>query len=182
MGNDAFSAGVLHGGVFGTADLKILICYILSTIEEPVPANKLVNLFHVEGIANGFEVSDALVSLEKNGQIKQVSEKEDAYVITPGGRDIARELSVTLSRTVRNRAYDATLKMMTLYKNARDTRFEITRENGKCYLSCSAIDGDAPFLTVKLLLPDEGQAEYIKEKFLSDPSGIFSKVIEMLTK
>lgn len=182
MENDALSAGVQHGGLFNTADIKILICYVLNVIDEPIPANSLVNLFHANGIANGFEVSDAIYSLEKNGQIECFDKKEDTYVITPSGRDIARELNSTLSVTVKNRAYDATLKMLTQYKNAKDTSFLLTRENGKSYLSCSAIDGGAPFITVKMLLPDEAQAEHIKENFLKNPSDIFSKIIEMLTK
>ena len=182
MENDASSAGVLHGGLFNTAEIKILICYILSVIDEPIPANNLVNLLHTNGIANGFEVSDALYTLEKNGQIKVFDEDEDTYVCTPAGRDVARQLNSTLSATVKSRAYDATLKMLTAYKNAKDTAFEITREGENTYLSCSAIDGGAPFLTVKMLLPDEAQADHIKQKFLENTAEIFSKIIEMLTK
>lgn len=182
MENDASSAGVLHGGLFGTAEIKILICYILSTIDEPIPAHELANLLHYEGIANGFEVSDALVNLTKNGYIALSDEAEDTYIITAQGRNIAKELNSSLTLTVKERAYNATLKMLTKYKNARSTKFEITKENGKSYLSCSAIDDTVPFFTVKMLLADEGYAQYIKDKFLENPSEIFSKLIEMLTK
>ena len=182
MENDATGAGVLHGGLFSTAEIKILICYILSAIDEPVPVSELANLLHYEGIANGFEVSDAVVNLSNNGQIAQADEKADTYIITASGKEIARELSTSLSMTVKNRAFAATLKMLTRYKNARDTHFEVTHENGRIYLSCSAIDDGVPFITVKMLLSDEGQAGYIKERFLENPSSIFSKLIEMLTK
>jgi hypothetical protein len=37
-------------------------------------------------------------------------------------------------------------------------------------------------MSVKMLACDEDQALHIKEKFLSDPSKIYSALIEMLTK
>ena len=52
MDKDAVSMGVKPvGGLFSTAEIKILICYILDTIGEPVPANELTNTQHYEGIA-----------------------------------------------------------------------------------------------------------------------------------
>lgn len=182
MENDASGAGVLHGGLFSTAEIKILICYILSAVGEPVPVTELANLLHYEGIANGFEVSDAVVNLQKNGQIIAADSENATYVITDAGKKIADELKTSLSITVKERAFAATLKMMARYKNAKDTLFEITHENGRTYLSCSAIDGNMPFITVKMLLADEMQAGYIKEKFLEKPAAVFSKIIEMLTK
>ena len=69
MENDAIGAGVKNGGLFNTAEIKILICYILNAVKEPVPAAMLSNILHFEGIANGFEVSDAMASLAESGHI-----------------------------------------------------------------------------------------------------------------
>ncbi len=182
MENDASSAGVLHGGLFSTTEIRILICYIFSTINEPVPVSMLANMLHFEGIANGFEVSDAVSSLEKSGHIKLCDGACDTYVITPSGRAVAKELNTSLSLTVKERAYTATLRMLTKIKNARDITFEITHENNRAYISCTAVDNEAPFITVKMLLADESQAEFIKDRFLENPSEIFTKIIEMLTK
>ena len=182
MENNASGAGVLHGGLFSTAEIKILICYILNTIGEPIPVTELANLLHFEGIANGFEVSDAVIALAKDGQITEADQSGETYIITAKGSETASELNSSLSMTVKDRAYVATLKMLTRYKNAKNTAFEITHENGKTYLTCSAIDDGAPFISVKMLLVDEAQAGFIKDKFLANPSEIFSKLIEMLTK
>ena len=37
MENNASSAGVEHGGLFNTSEIRILICYVLSAIDEPGP-------------------------------------------------------------------------------------------------------------------------------------------------
>ncbi len=182
MNKDASGAGVERGGLFSTAEIKILICYILNAINQPVPAGMLVNVLHFEGIANAFEVSDAIVSLAASGQIVSVDDGDETYSITDSGRDTAETLKSSLSSVVKERAYLAVMKMFARFKNAKDNIFDITHENDATYLSCSALDGGRPFLTVKLLVADESQGNFIKDKFLENPSRIYSKIIEMLTQ
>ncbi len=181
MEKNASGAGVARGGLFSTAEIKILICYILSAIDEPVPVDMLANVLHYEGLANAFEVSDAVVSLAVSGQIAATDQSEQIYQITESGKSTATNLKSSLSSVVKERAYLAVMKMFAKFKNAKDNLFEITRENGATYLSCSALDGGKPFLTVKMLITDEDQGSYIREKFLENPSKIYSKIIEMLT-
>ncbi len=182
MENDATGAGVRNGGLFSTTEIRILICYILNSVKEPVPAVMLSNILHFEGIANGFEVSDAIAHLEKNGQITPVDDEGTYYEITKLGASVADELDSTLSLTVRKRAYIATLKMLAKIKNAKGTRFAISNENGHSYLTCSAIDGKVTLIEVKMLIPDEKSGTFIREKFLENPSEIFSGIIEKLSK
>lgn len=182
MEKDASSAGVNLGGVFGIAEIKILICYIFATIDEPIPANMLANLLHYEGIANGFEVSDAIVSLVKSGQLSLYDEKDDTYIITENGKDVAKTLQASLSLTVRDRACAAAIKMLSRFKNAKDTEIKTTKENGTTYVTCSILDGEKPFFSVKLVVTDDDQARVIKESFLQDPVAVYKKVIETLTK
>ncbi len=182
MNKDASGAGVERGGLFSTAEIKILICYILTAIDKPVPVEMLANVLHFEGIANAFEVSDAVVSLSSSGQIESCDDDDKNYIITESGRDTAATLKSSISSVVKERAYLAVMKMLAKLKNAQDNAFEIIHENGATYLSCSAIDGGKPFLTVKLIIADESQGNFIKEKFLENPSKIYSKIIEMLTQ
>ena len=182
MEKNASGAGVSRGGLYSTSEIKILICYILNAINEPVPVDMLANVLHYEGLANAFEVSDAVVSLSHSGQIVATDETEQIYRITNSGRNTSATLKSSLSSVVKERAYLAVMKMFAKFKNAKDNRFEITHENGNTYLSCSALDGDKAFITVKLLIVDEEQGNYIREKFLENPSAIYSKIIEMLTE
>ena len=182
MERDASGAGVARGGLFSTAEIKILICYILNAINEPIPVDMIGNVLHYEGIANAFEVSDAIVSLSARGQIAATDDSQQTYVITDSGRETAETLKSSLSSVVKERAYLAVMKMFAKFKNAKDNTFEITKENDATYLSCSAHDGGKPFLTVKLLITDEDQGRYIREKFLENPAKIYSKIIEMLTQ
>ena len=181
MEKDAITAGVNKiGGLVNTADVKILICYILSSLGEPVPGTMMGEVLHHEGIANIFEVSDALASLTKTGHIFE--DVEGAFIITDSGKDVAETLKTSVATVVRERAYSAVLKMLVRFKNAKQTDFKISHENDRIYLTCSALDKEFPFMSVKLLVSDEDQAIFIKEKFLSNTSEIYTKLIEMLTR
>ena len=53
---DATTAGVERGGLANMAEIRILICYVLDSVKEPVPATRLSELLHYNGLANYFEV------------------------------------------------------------------------------------------------------------------------------
>ncbi len=182
MERDAISAGVSKiGGLFNTADIRILICYILSSLTEPVNGTMLCEVLHHEGIANAFEVSDSLAFLEENGHIEEVK-AADGYIITEIGRNVANTLTTSVSSVVKDRAYTAVVKMMIRLRNAKETDFKISRENDRIFLTCSALDRGVPFMSIKLLVSDEDQAMFIKDKFLDKSSEIYSRLMEMITK
>ena len=79
------------------------------------------------------------------------------------------------------RAYNAAVKMVAQFRNAKESDIKITKENGKMFITCSALDGNEPFMSVKLLVSDEEQAHYIRDRFLNDHT-IYSQIIEILTK
>jgi len=179
---DAVTAGVSKaGGLFSSAEIRILICYILSAIDEPVPGRLLANTLHYEGIANYFEVVDSISTLCERGQLKSYNEAEDTYIVTENGKDIAKTLRTSISMTVTERAYNAAIRMFSRFKNAKETDIKITKENGNTYVTCSTVDNNIPFMSIKLLVADEEQALTIKENFLENPSAIYSTIIKMFT-
>ena len=90
-------------------------------------------------------------------------------------------LKTSIPFSVKDRAYAAALKMVSRFKNAKESDIKITKEDGKTFITCSAIDNGKPFMSVKLLVGDEEQALYIKNRFLND-NAIYSEIIELLTK
>ena len=182
MEKDAMPAGNTNvGTLVSTAEIRILICYLLSAIDEPVPGQMLANVLHYEGLANAFEVTDAIEYLVKGDQLAVVNEQEGTYIVTQNGRDIADTLKSSLSMTIRDRAYVAALKMQTQFKNAKDNDFAVTKEDGRLFLTCTAKDSDKPFMSIKLLVGDHEQANFIKERFLSQ-TDLYAKIMELITK
>ncbi len=183
MERDAVSAGVSEvGGLFSTTEIRILICYILSSIKKPVPGRMLADLLHYEGIANVFEVNDSIAALCDSGHLEVYNKDEDTYVTTALGADVAETLKTSLPYSVKDRAYNAALRMVSRFNNAKESDIKISREGNKTFITCSALDGTDAFMSVKLMVTDEEQAIYIKDKFINNPSKIYSSIIDLLTK
>ena len=121
---DAVSAGVSPvGGLFSVAEIRILICYILSSIDQPVPGRMLADTLHYEAIANCFEVNDSIAAMCETGHLKLYSKEDDTYVITELGRQTAETLKTTLPLTVKDRAHTAVLKMVSRFNRAKESEF-----------------------------------------------------------
>ncbi len=178
---DAVSAGVAPGGLVNSTEIKVLICYVLKSMKEPVPVSKLCEIMFYDGIANNFEVSDCIEALIKNGNIVCVDEKEQTYTITESGRNVAETLKNTVPLSIREKACKSTLKMIAEIKNAKETDISIVRQGENTFITCSALDNDTPIMSVQLLVSDESQAMSIKSKFLENPSEIYSKIIDLFT-
>lgn len=182
MDFDAVTAGVLPGGLVTSAEVKVLICYILDSVSEPVSATGLCELLNFEGIANIFEVSDNIETLIKNGHIVCVSKEDDLYTVTESGSDVAKTLKSTVPLTIRDKACKATLNMLARIRHTNETDIAITREGDNTYITCSALDNNRSIMSVKLLVSDENQAISIKNKFIENPSEIYSQIIDLFTK
>ena len=184
MEKDAAGAGVAPvGGLFSTAEIKILICHILTELQAPIPSESLVNMLHYEGIANGFEVSDAFHALESSGLISTVTDDdEDCFIITQQGKSINETLNDSLPNTVKRRALNAARKMVARRVNAKNSDIQLTHEDDSTYITCTALDGSRPLLSVKMLITDDAMGARIKNRFLEASPEICSAVIDLLTK
>lgn len=180
MNGDASSAGVKRGGLINIAEIRILICYLLSNVTQPVCGQNLAEILYHDGIANYFEVDDAISELIKGGLIELVEGTTDRYVITKSGADAATTLKTTVPFTIRQRAYNATVRMLAAERNYAETKFSIEKKDKGCIVSCSAYDRDMELVTVRVLVADENQANNIKDKFVTNPSEVCRKIIDFI--
>lgn len=165
--------------MFDSGDLKILICYLLDAIGEAVPATETAQLFHYEGIANYFDVQTAVFELEKDGYISPVS--KDVYTVTPKGTSLSNTLKDTVSSVLRNKVYNAVIKMLSRYKTERDTNIEIEKTDGGALITCKITNAGKIFYSFQLLLPNVAQAEALKSQILEDPKYYYDSFIKTLT-
>lgn len=175
---NATNAGVSYGGLTSTEEIRILICYILDSINEPVPGQQLSELLHYQGIANYFEVVTAFSDLCDKGHILK---NDDNYSVTDSGRNIAATLKTSVSLSVRDKVYALTVKMLSRMKYANDTKIDITPVDNGYSIKCAVVEGNIELVSVSLFVTDKAQANQIKERFLDDPTRIYSGIIGLLT-
>lgn len=183
MERDAISVNVGKGGLKSTAEIKVLVLYLLMQTDEPVPSNQIADLLHIEMIANTFEVNDAFVQLHKNGLIDEFDTETESYIINDKGRDVGQTLQATVPFTIREKSVKLLKKMLQRNRHMKETEIIISHEDdGTIKVTCSAIENDSVIMSFFLQAADDAQAIRIKENFLDDPAHVYRTLIDMLTK
>ena len=180
MKQDAFSAGVEPGGLWHKNDIRILLCYILASVGAPLSRGDLTRMIQEKGLANYFEVEDALAALAKQGNI--LLQEDGACAVTETGREIARSLDTTLPLSVRDKALEAAFTLLAQAKAQRENRVELQKIKQGYQVTCHISGGDMDLMAVTLYVPDRAQAEMVKRSFYKDPAGVYKLVLASLTK
>lgn len=180
MKQDAFSAGVEPGGLWHKNDIRILLCYILTSVGAPLSRQDLSRIIQEKGLANYFEVEDALATLLKQGNIAQ--DEQGFCAVTRGGLEIANSLDATLPLSVRDKALEAAFTLLAQAKAQRENRVELQKIKQGYQVTCHISGGDMDLMAVTLYVPDRAQAEMVKRSFYKDPAGVYKLVLASLTK
>ena len=177
---DAITEGVEPGGLRNRNEIKTLICYLVSHLDTPITKGQLNNIICEEGLANYFELNQALSEVVDNGNI-YVSDAEDPELfITEIGKNNTDTLEKDLPYTVRENAFNAAIRLQTRLRREREHRIEISRLENGCNITMSVLDGNDELMTVTLFVADYEQALSVKEKFLSDPVKVYSNIVALL--
>ena len=178
-GFDAFSGGVLPGGLWTQSDIRILICYLLQSISGSLTEEDITKVIHENGMANYFEVKDAVASLLKH---KHIITKEDTTLeLTDSGREIARQLDVSLPRSVRDKAVNLAVRLLSQVRSRRENQVDIEETDAGYMVHCKISGGTMNLMTISLYVPDKKQAYHVRERFHADPAGVYEHLLSYLT-
>lgn len=98
MGFDAFDAGVEPGGLRSKSEIKLLVCYLLRSVGEPLSKDVIDEVMQSYGFANYFDVSQALLELVQTGSITLDGAQPSVYRLAPNGRQAAEMLEKRAAR------------------------------------------------------------------------------------
>ena len=177
------AAGVPPEGFQDIPTVRILLCHILCAAGAPMSKNDFARLFQENRLVNYFTLSAALAELAQDRQVELVDQNGEAcYQICPRGRDAARVLGHTLPRSVREHTAAEAVRLMTRKRNERENDVTITPCEGGFTVQIIMHDTQTDLLEMKLFLPDEAQAEAVREKMLQDPAGFYERIIDFLSR
>ena len=175
--NDAFSAGVIPGGLNNKNEIRILICYILNKFNIPMKKSDIILVLQANGLANYFDISEAFSELISNELIVKSSENFDEFLITNQGQIIAHELEKSLPKSVREKAVNVVESYLERMRNEKENSVIITQNNYGFLVTCNIKDRDFKMMKLELYAPDIESANNIKFKFYKDPSEIYGKIL-----
>ena len=180
MKQDAFTGGVEPGGLWNRNDIRILICYLLNSVNAPLSGDDISGILQGKALANYFEVGDALAALQKLGNVSR--DEEGCYTVTETGREIADSLDATLPLSVRDKALEAAFTLLADARARRDNRVDVEKTANGCRVTCHISGGEEmDLMTISLYVPDEAQADMVKRNFHRDPTGVYKLLLSSLT-
>lgn len=179
MRRDAFTGGVEPGGLWNKNDIRILICYILASVNAPLSGEDISRILQGKALANYFEASDALAALEKLGNVER--DGSGCYTVTKTGREIADSLDATLPLSVRDKALEAAVTLLADARAERENRVDIAETEKGYRVDCHISGGEMELMSISLYVPDEAQAEMVKRNFHRDPAGVYKLLLSSLT-
>ncbi len=174
---DAFAEGIEPGGLRNSTQIKVLITFVISKITEPLKDETLIEAMQVHGLANYFDVVQAIDELVASGNISYA----DGYVyITPKGSLSVGELSKELPRTVKETALADTIRLQLLEKREGENTVEIEKKENGYYVTFNVVHNGESLMQLTVYAADFEQAQQLKHNFLKDPSHVYSTVITSL--
>ena len=175
---DAFSAGVEPGGVYTSQEIKILICYMLLGVGEPMERQMVTELIAGNGMANFFETAAAVDELARQGHL---TEKEGRISLTETGRQVGDTLAGMIPYTLRERSVKAALQLLTRIRREQENTVELEKLDHGYRVTCTIQDSASPLMSVSLRVADDMQAGLIRENFLDDPTLLYRSLLAILT-
>ncbi|MDO5124381.1 MAG: DUF4364 family protein [Eubacteriales bacterium] len=182
MAFDAFDEGIALGGVRSKTEVRILICYLLASVDVPMTKENVIDALLEKGLTNYFEASSCFDDLADRGNIKKLDDNPKYYVPTENGRTVARDLADNLPLTVRERAYECALNLLLQEKNERENKVSVEKCDHGYNMTCSISGGDMNLMEVSLFLADSDQVKTVKKNFYKNPQLFYKVMIAVMTR
>ncbi len=178
---DALTGGIVLGGMRTKGDIRVLLCYILKSLDAPFSKSGLNEVLQTTSLANFFEVNDALSALLEAGLIVSEKRESDEYfTLTDSGRDVADRLDTDLPKDVRKTAVACAMSLLAKERAARGADARIIRLEKGYHVQLTVRERDTVMMQTLLYAADSIQANAIADAFMNDPAGLYRGVINAL--
>ena len=183
MEYDAFDAGIELGGLRNRDDIRLLVCYLLKSVDSPMTRQMLNEAMQEDGLANYFEVGQAIEELLKTGNITaDILGDDEVISVTEKGREAAEMLQTSLPKTVREKAVNSAIRLITKARVERENQIQVKKEeNGGYTITFTLFDKNTQFMKLSVYVCDSLQLEQVKQNFINDPVKVYSTIITSLT-
>jgi hypothetical protein len=181
MNYNAFTGGVEPGGLRNKSEIKILICYLLASVNAPLSKSDIIGIIQDNGLANYFEATDALAELTENGSIAVGGENGELCTASDTGRMIAKQLDRDLPPVVRNKAVSAAINLLAKAKRESENKVEIVKAERGYNVVCHISGGDMDLMSFTLYVPDMYQANMVKNQFHQSPETVYRMLLALVT-
>ncbi len=181
MENNAFTEGIAPGGLRTKNDIRILLCYLLTSVGAPIRRDDIIRIMQENSLCNYFEVTEAIAELTEKGAFLTDPDDPQALTAGPAAREIAEQLNGAIPLSVRDKAVAAALNLLAQAKREKENRVVIKKTDAGYKVTCHISGGDVELMQFSLYAPDLYQARLIKHQFHSDPECVYRILLAAVT-
>ena len=177
MANNAFTAGVKPGGLNNSGEIRILLCYLMQNVPEPLSQEEIERALLGEELVNYFELASALSQLCERGLARV---QNGRYRLLPAGEEVARSLSKQVPLSVRETATRAAVTVQQFARKEAQHKAQITPSGEGFMVRCYIEDVGSEIFSCSLYVPNRDSAEMIRRRFIDKGEEIFGQMLHAL--
>ena len=165
-----------HGFIHDILEVKILILYVMSLVEEPVSAQTIYELCYQDECLSYFDVQEAIPQMVESGHLEK--NQDDCYSITDKGRETEEITQDAIAFPVKQRARSAVEKLNRTTKRDQFLRTEIRKkENGEYSVVMGLDDLQGPLMNLELTMPNLQQARKLEAAYRRNAEAVYQSVM-----
>lgn len=182
MEQNAFSEGIAPGGLREKSEIKLLLCYLLKTLDKGLTRAQISEILQEYPIANYFEVNEALSDLVKSGTIETaVAENDEVFSITHRAKVEVADIERALPKSIREKAVAAGICVLNRDKIKSECEFKAEERDGGYRVTFTFNDVGIELMSLSVFVADLSQVELVKKNFFEGAVSIYSNIISSLT-
>ena len=163
-------------------DVKFLILYCMTFLDEPVTMASLADMTMCDSAFGYFEFADAAAELVKSGHIKEEQRGDEFYYsLTYKGRATSEVFEKELPTPVREAARRSAARVVrALRRDASIVTEIVTRKDGTKAAHMAFMDDDVPVFGFDVMVLDDEQGKQFTRNFRDHAETIYKEVLNVL--
>lgn len=173
---DAFTNGIEKGGLRNKAEINLLVNFIVAKVGVNVTEDVIENALFTAGIANYFEVAEAVYNAKKKGFL--VEDGEGYLSATDECKRLIEMVEDDLPQHIKEHSLEIVRKAAKIEFNKKETETAVHEaEDGTFDITLRILGKKSDLMALTINMPTEDEARHAREKFLLDPLKIYDSVL-----
>lgn len=165
-----------HGFIHDILDVKILILYVMSLVEEPVTSQTIYELCYQDERLSYFDVQEAVPQMLESGHLEKAT--EELYAISEKGKETAEITQDSIAFPVKHRAKMAVEQLNRERKRDQYIRSEIRKnDRGEYVIHMGLDDPQGTLMELELIMPTLQQARKLEAAYRKNAEVVYQSVM-----
>ena len=182
MNFNAFVGGIEPGGLTNDFEVKILICFLLKKIEQPLSFDQVNEILQKTGFVNYFEFVEAVSELQKTEHVLLTTDEngQEVFQLSEIGEAMAQTFHHTLPLTVREKTVESARELIQMQKQLEETEVRYHAVDDGYILTMKLKDIGSDLMDLSVFVPSEDECVEIRERIYADPLLLYKTVLSVM--